>query len=299
MLVLKPIVHETIWGGPRIAALTSADSNKIGHLYSVFCREGISNAILNGPWKGKQLNQVFPEWRVEFGMDKYPYFPLTLAITEANDNLSIQVHPDDAIAKALEHVVRGKRESWCFLQAPSTGYIYNGCLCKSKRERDSFLNAGKYLDMTDRLPVSAGDYVFVEPGTLHSITAGSLVYEIEEGADTTYRFYDFGRVGADGRSRELHIEKASMALDIHKKSSIKHYIGSEWMEEATYMTRRLENRCGYRNESHTVECFTLINGHATCDGVTTSPGMTVMLWPAESVEGVFRLAFVSKLREGV
>lgn len=299
MLVLKPIVHETIWGGPRIAAMTGADSDKIGHLYSVFCREGISNEILNGFWKGKQLNQVFPQWRGEFGMDKYPYFPLTLAITEADDNLSIQVHPDDAVANAVEHLTRGKRESWCFLQAPSAGYIFNGCLCRDGKERSAFLKAGKYLDMADTLPVSAGDYVFVEPGTLHSITAGSLVYEIEEGADTTYRFYDFDRVDADGRPRELHIEKASAALKINKKSDIKHYSGSEWMEEETYMTRRLENICKYKNDGGTVECFTLIEGHMTCDGLLMAPGMTVMLWPAESIEGECGLAFVSKLREGV
>lgn len=299
MLVLKPIVHETIWGGPRIAVMTGADSSKIGHLYSVYCREGISNEILNGPWKGKHLNQVFSQWRVEFGMDKYQYFPLTIAITEADDNLSIQVHPDDVVANTLEHLVRGKRESWVFLQAPSAGYIYNGCLCGSEQEKAAFLKAGKYLDMADKLPVSAGDYVFVEPGTLHSITAGSLVYEIEEGADTTYRFYDFNRVDADGRPRELHVEKASVALNVYKKSCVMQYCDAEWIEEETYMTRRLENSCKYKNESNTVECFTLIDGHANCGGVNAAPGMTVILWPTESVEGVFHLAFVSRLREGV
>ena len=299
MLVLKPIVHETIWGGPRIAAMTGAAGDRIGHLYSVFCRSGISNEILNSPWKGRHLNDVFPLWREQFGMEKYPYFPLTLAITEADDDLSIQVHPDDAAADRMEHMARGKRESWYFLQAPSSGYIYNGCLCGSEQETAGHLRAGRYLDMTDRLKVSAGDYVFVEPGTLHSIAAGSLVYEIEEGADFTYRFYDFDRVGPDGRPRELHVEKASAALNICRKSAVRRYNGTDWMEEETYLTRKLENIERYRNESVTVECVTLIAGHALCDGAALGPGMTALLWPGESVEGACQLAFASKLREGV
>lgn len=299
MLILKPIVHETIWGGPRIAKMTGAESRKIGHLYSVFCREGISNEILFGTWKGKHLNDVFPLWRNEFGMGKYPFFPLTLAITEADENLSIQVHPDDSAANRIEHKARGKRESWYFLEAPSSGSIYNGCLCKDEAMKETLLQEGRYLDMADRLPVSPGDYVFVEPGTIHSITAGSMVYEIEEGADFTYRFYDFDRVGPDGCPRELHIEKASAALDIRKKSSVRRYESTMWIEEETYSTRKLTACSRYENESHTVECLTLIDGDALCGGGKIEPGMTVMLWPSEFAAGDIRLAFVSKLREGV
>ena len=300
MLVLEPIRHDTIWGGPRIARLTGVEGEQIGHLYSVFCREGISNRILNGQWKGMTLNEVFPLWRADFQMEKYGYFPLTLALTEADEHLSIQVHPDDATANALEHLSRGKRESWYFLEPPAGGYIYNGCLCENEAQRDQMLGQGRYLDMTDKLPIQAGDYVFVEPGTLHSIAAGSLVYEIEEGADFTYRFYDFDRVDAEGNRRELHVEKASAALRIHQKSTVRHYRGTDWLEEATYATRKLERVTRYSNDSSTLQCFTLIRGHGMCDGVGLCPGMTVILWPGEEISGAeIDLAFVSKLKEGV
>lgn len=300
MLVLEPICHETIWGGPRIAKLTGVSNKKIGHLYSVFCRDGISNRILNGKWSGMSLNNVFPLWKADFQMEKYEFFPLTLALTEADEHLSIQVHPDDTAANALEHQTRGKRESWYFLEPPTAGYIYNGCRCRNQAEQDQLIREKRYLDMADTLSIKTGDYVFVEPGTLHSISAGSLVYEIEEGADFTYRFYDFERVDEGGNPRELHIEKAAAALRIRQKSVTKRYCGSEWIEEATYATRRLEHVSEYQNESATIECYTLIQGQAVCDGIQLRPGMTVMLWPKESINCPnVRLAFVSKLGEGI
>lgn len=300
MLVLEPICHETIWGGQRVAKLAGLHNTKIGHLYSVFCREDISNRILNGKWKEKTLNEIFPLWKADFQMGKYDFFPLTLALTEADEHLSIQVHPNDAVVNELEHLARGKRESWYFLRPPANGYIYNGCLCRNKEECIQYIREGRYLDMTDILPIKADEYVFVEPGTLHSITAGSLVYEIEEGADFTYRFYDFDRVDTNGNRRELHTEKASVALNIYKKSTTKRYCGMEWMEEETYATRKLEQVTEYQNESTTIQCFTLIQGQVTCDGIPLHPGMTVMLWPRESICGAeIGLAFVSKLKEGM
>lgn len=297
MLVLDTIRHDTIWGGPRIASFANVEGISIGHLYSIYCREGISNRILNGKDIGKSLNDVFPKWKEEFNMGDCSFFPLTLALTEANDNLSIQVHPNDYIANTLEDKARGKRESWYFLEAPRDGYILNGCICCNDEEKKRMLSEEKYLNMADKLYVTVGDYVFVKPGTLHSITAGSLVYEIEEGADFTYRFYDYDRLDAEGKPRELHIDKASITLDINSKSEVKHYHGTEEIVEKTYSTKRLENVDRYQNYSDTLECFTLISGEAKCDDVCVSPGMTVILWPGEVIDNaVITLAFVAKYR---
>lgn len=180
MIVLETIQHETIWGGSKLAKIAGLEKTRIGHLYSVYCREGISNTILNGEWKGEKLNDSFSKWKKEFGMEDYEYFPLTIALTEANENLSIQVHPNDDMANKIEHISKGKRESWYFLQAPFSGSIINGCICETEKQKREMLEEKKYIEMADKLPVCVGDYVFVEPGTLHSLTAGSLVYEIEE-----------------------------------------------------------------------------------------------------------------------
>lgn len=156
---------------------------------------------------------------------------------------------------------------------------------------------GQFMAMADTLPVKVGDYVFVEPGTLHAITAGSLVFEIEEGADFTYRFYDYDRTDAQGNKRELHIEKATKALDIHLKSQVKHYNGQE-IQEKTYSTKLINDAVIYTNESGTLECFTLVRGVLNCDGIEVKPGSTVLLWPGETLNTQqVELAFVSKMQK--
>ena len=297
MLILKRIVHNTIWGGPKISRYTGVDGDSIGHLYSVYCREGISNEVLNGEWKGRYLNEVFPLFRGEFGLSQYDYFPLTLALTEANDNLSIQVHPDDVAASALENKARGKRESWYFIEAPTSGTIINGCTCRDEAEEAQMIARGEFMAMADTLPVQVGDYVFVEPGTLHAITAGSLVFEIEEGADFTYRFYDYGRVDAQGNQRELHVAKATEALRLGLKSEVKHY-NEEEIKEKTYTTKLINDTPAYVNESGTLECFTFVKGALNCEGIEVLPGSTILLWPGEQLDThSVELAFVSKMRE--
>lgn len=298
MLLLKRIIHTTIWGGPKISRLTGVEGDNIGHLYSLYCREGVSNEILNGEWRGRTLNEVFPLFKSEFGMSRYDYFPLTLALTEAHENLSIQVHPNDAAANALEHRARGKRESWYFIDAPTSGTIINGCTCRSAEQGATMIAQGQFMAMADTLPVKVGDYVFVEPGTLHAITAGSLVYEIEEGADFTYRFYDYDRTDADGNKRELHIDKATSALDIDLKSQVRQYANGQEIHEKTYSTKLINATAAYTNESGTLECFTLVQGTLTCDGIEVAPGSTVILWPGETLDAQqVELAFVSKMQK--
>lgn len=300
MLVLKPIRHDTIWGGSRITQLTGVKGDSIGHLYSLYCRNDGSNEILNGCWRGHMLNDVFSEWKKDFGMEGYDFFPLTLALTEADLNLSIQVHPDDEMASEIEHKTRGKRESWYFLEPPSDGKIISGCLCKNNEELNELILQNRYMELIDTLPVSKGDYVFVEPGTIHSITAGSLVYEIEEGADYTYRFYDYDRVDDSGNKRELHTEKALKALHMNQKSFVQHYEDDEEIVEKTYTTRRLVKKYGYENLSETIECFTFIRGRAEVDGIMLTPGMTVLLWPKEKLMNIeIDLAFVAKMRRDI
>lgn len=296
MLILKRIIHSTIWGGPKISKLAGVEGDSIGHLYSLYCREGISNEILNGEWQGRCLNDVFPLFKNEFGLGQFEFFPLTLALTEAHQNLSIQVHPNDKAASELEHKARGKRESWYFIDAPTSGTIINGCTCRDLSQKKTMIEQERFMEMADTLAVEQGDYVFVEPGTLHAITAGSLVYEIEEGSDFTYRFYDYDRTDSQGNKRELHTAKADAALDINLKSVSKKYDGTTEIKEKTYSTKLINNTKVYTNESLDIECFTLVNGSLTCDGIDVPQGATVMLWPGETLDtGNVDLAFVSKI----
>lgn len=286
MIVLEAIPHETIWGGDRLRDYADKKCGKIGHLYSVYCRKDVSNSILNGSYRGKKLNDMFPEIKHRYQMEKYEFFPLTIALVDAAEHLSIQVHPDDRDSQEDNGTATGKRESWYFINGPTAGYIYNGCKCEDKKMLEEQIREKNIVLIADTLEVMSGDYVYVEPGTLHAITGGSFVYEIEEGSDYTYRFFDYGRKDEIGRERELHLDKAMAVLDIDLKSAVKRYEDSPEIREERYSTRRILSMEQYENVSKTLECITLIAGEMICDGIVLKPGMTVILEPGEKLKYV-------------
>ena len=283
MLILKPIAHQTIWGGQTLQKYFSEPYKKIGHMYTLFDDKKNSNVILNGDHKGKSFHEYFVANKKQFGLEKFDYFPLVLAIVEASENLSLQVHPDDEAAREIENAPYGKNESWYFLRAPHSGEIYNGSKIFSHDEIKRLIDAGRTKEISDTLKVEVGDYVFVAAGTLHAITAGALVYEIEENAEYTYRFYDFDRVDGEGKKRPLHVKQALRALKPESKSVAKKYDGA--ITERLYTTELLTSLESYKNNSSTLECLTLIdeNVDIELDGVKINFGMTIVTEPDEKI----------------
>lgn len=284
MLIIKTEVHETIWGGKKLTPYSGTDCEKIGHLYSINCNKNETNTILNGEYKGKTLNDYFTKNKSRFSLDEYEYFPLVIALVEANDNLSIQVHPDDETAPVLNPEIKhGKNESWFFIDAPDTGSIFDGCLCKTPEELQKAIAKGEMETVTDKLPIKKGDYTYIVAGTLHALAKGSLVYEIEENAGCTYRFYDFDRIDKDGKKRPLQIPEAFYSIHLKNKSEIKHYSDTP-IEERRYFTQYFPKISHYKNESKTLQVFTLLSGLYELDGFTITPGMSVILEPGEHID---------------
>ena len=293
MIVLNTVAHETIWGGQRLLPYSIGKHEKIGHLYSLCCEKGLENYILNGSYKGKVFQEYFNDVKEEFGLGRYKEFPLIIALVEAKDNLSIQVHPNDEIAVAEENAQYGKNESWYFLKKPDSGYIFNGCLASSIDEVKQRMENNDLMSVVDHLDVDEGDYVYVEAGTLHALSAGSYLYEIEENSPWTYRMYDYNRTDSKGDKRELHIEKAVKALNVDLKSkAIK--LGGHEQSERRYSIKTLKNAFSYINESDTVECITFIQGKCDIDGITVEPGMTVVLEPGEEILGDIYFAIMAR-----
>lgn len=284
MLILKPIAHPTIWGGKRLTPYSGSDCEKIGHLYSVYHSGSTSNLIMNGNWKGRTLSEYFYENKEKYHLGKYREFPLVIALVDAADDLSIQVHPDDAAAWELEGESHGKNESWYFIEAPETGNIYNGCRCRTVEELRNLTEEGRAEECIDCLPVKKGDYVYISGGTLHSLSAGSFVYEIEENTEITYRLYDFDRLDISGRKRPLQTEQALRCVHPGEKSEICRY-GTEPIRERMYTTQKYENIVGYKNESDTLACITVLSekGKLTEEDISVQMGQTVILEPGESL----------------
>ena len=281
MLILKTIVHETIWGGSKLTPYSGSASTRIGHLYSLISNGEFESEILNGPYAGKLFRHYFEENKARLHLAQYAEFPFLLALVDAADDLSLQVHPNDHAAQQLEHVKRGKNESWYFLHAPQSGRIFNGCRAANSEELAQKVAQGKYDDIIDELPVKPGDYVYVQAGTLHAMSAGSLVYEIEENCNATYRVYDFDRVDKSGQKRPLHTQKALASIDVSLKSQAVPYEGEKC--ERLYATQLFTQQTSYQNNTHTLVCLTFLSGENVLEGFPVRCGVTVVLEPAERI----------------
>ena len=188
-------------------------SDHVGEYWAISAHPNGVSTIKNGRFAGKTLDVLYAEHRELFGNRQEPVFPLLTKILDANDWLSVQVHPDDAYG--LEHEGElGKTECWYIIDAePGTEIIY-GHNAKSKEELRQQIESKDWENLLTKVPVKAGDFFYVPSGTMHAIGAGILVLETQQSSDTTYRVYDFDRKDDQGNLRELHLEKSIDVLNI-------------------------------------------------------------------------------------
>lgn len=284
MQILKPIVHETIWGGSKLTPFSGSDCQKIGHLYSAIDTEEFKSEIISGIDKGKNLHEWFLENRKKYGLEKYLELPILMALVEADDDLSIQVHPDDEMAQKLESKPFGKNESFYTLIAPSVGKMYNGCKASSADNMKQKIADGKIGETLDMMPCAVGDYVYIVGGTLHAATAGSLHFEIEENCEKTYRFWDYDRTDNKGNKRPLQLEKAIACLDVSKKSVARKYDSDKPIEERMYSTRHLIDKQTFTNSGNMFSFAVMLNGNKILDGVRILPGTAILLEENETFD---------------
>ena len=209
---LRASLHETIWGGRRLERdgwkLLPPGDIAIGESWET----EISNVIQNGPYAGKTLGMLVEELGVSLlGKQAFAIFgqrfPLLAKFIDANAQLSVQVHPKDSYAALHEGGKLGKTEFWYILTAEPGARIVYGF--KTPTDRAEVAQAIQNVTL-DRLlheeQVQAGDVIYVPAGTVHAIGSGVMLYELQEYSDVTYRMYDYGRLSASGKPRELHIE---------------------------------------------------------------------------------------------
>lgn len=213
----QPIYKEKIWGGNNLKKYLNKDLNKnskIGESWEVADHFDDTSVIANGSLKETTLNQVLQEYKRDLlGLKpdkKYlKKFPLLIKFIDANDKLSVQVHPDDTYADKNEKCESGKTEMWYIVHAkPNSKLIAGLAPGTTKKKFKKEIENNKLEDVLHYVEVNTGDVLFIPSGRLHSITPGLIINEIQQNSDVTYRIYDWGRNGADGKPRELHIEKS-------------------------------------------------------------------------------------------
>lgn len=225
-LIFEPIYKERIWGGTKLKDFLnkSFEGNQIGESWELSTVANDVSVVSNGEFAGLNLNELIEKYPTQilgaksiekFGLE----FPLLFKFLDAKEDLSIQVHPNDELAKQ-RHNSFGKTEMWFVLQADENGRLVVGFKNKTnEKEYLKHLENKTLVDILNEIPVKKGNAFFLETGTVHAIGAGVLVAEIQQTSDITYRLYDWDRVDANGNSRELHNDLAVEAINYEEANT--------------------------------------------------------------------------------
>ncbi len=208
-LFLEPVCTHNIWGGSRLHNDFGykEEGNDIGECWGISAHPNGDGLVKNGDFAGMRLSQVWKEHPEVFGNIDYDRFPLLVKIIDAKEDLSIQVHPDDSYAKVNENGSFGKTECWYVLDCPENASLVIGHNARTKQELSGMIEEGHWKEFIREIPVKKGDFIQIDPGTVHAIKGGLLILETQQNSDITYRVYDYDRL-SNGKPRELHIHKS-------------------------------------------------------------------------------------------
>ncbi len=210
MFLLSPVFKDYIWGGNRLKKDFGFENEleKTAEAWVLSCHKDGENTVLNGKYKGKLLSEILTPEMKGTNADRFDFFPLLIKLIDAKDNLSLQVHPDNEYALKNENEY-GKTECWYILDCDKNSeLIYGFKEDISSEEFRKAIENDTVLEKVNRVKVKKGDFFFIDSGTLHAIGKGILLAEIQQNSNTTYRVYDYNRLGNDGKPRPLHIDKA-------------------------------------------------------------------------------------------
>ncbi|MBP5307203.1 MAG: class I mannose-6-phosphate isomerase, partial [Paludibacteraceae bacterium] len=225
MTILYPLLfennfHDVVWGGTRLKPFKNLppDDEPVGESWEVSAIPSSASVVRNGPLAGRDLISLTRDYGHlllgssvcrKYGSD----FPLLVKFIDADKDLSVQVHPDDSLARR-RHNCSGKTEMWYVMKAEPGAHIFSGLNQPiSKYEYEKRVEDGSICDVLTRLDVHEGDVFYIPAGRIHAICGGVLLAEIQQSSNITYRIFDYNRPGLDGKPRQLHISEAREAID--------------------------------------------------------------------------------------
>src|SRR6266404_7841675 len=224
-LTFRPIFQERIWGGRKLAELFGKDlpvSKRIGESWEIVDRPEAQSVVTNGPLRDKTLHELWNGNRKEVFSEAGPRrrplpsdrFPLLIKLLDAQDKLSLQVHPTEEVARVLSG--EPKTEFWYVAAADPNAELYVGLRASLTREEfGDAVKQGTVADCVHKVWVKGGDAMFLPAGRFHAVGGGNLLVEIQQNSDTTYRVFDWNRVDDKGKPRQLHVEQALQSIDFN------------------------------------------------------------------------------------
>lgn len=232
-LTFTPWLRTMVWGGSKIETFKGLSAEKpevsgrIGESWEISAVPGHVSVVADGPWADRTLTELMREHGPELvGRKVYARtgdeFPLLIKFIDAKTDLSIQVHPDDVLAARTHPGMKGKTEMWYVVGADPGAHLLSGLNREiTPAEYEARVRDNTITDVLARHEIAPGEVYYLPAGRIHAIGAGAFVAEIQQTSDLTYRIYDYGRLGLDGKPRELHIEQAKEAIDYRVYPSYK------------------------------------------------------------------------------
>ena len=285
IIKLEPVFKNMLWGGRKLETEFGYQipDGPVGECWAISAHPNGDCTIATGEYAGQKLSWLWDNHRELFGGVEGDRFPLLIKIIDAKEDLSIQVHPDNAYAAEHENGSLGKKECWYVLDAEPGQQIIVGQNARSREEFAAMVEAGRWDELVNKVPCKKGDFFQVDAGTVHAIMGGTVVLETQQSSDITYRVYDFDRPQADGTLRELHLDKALDVIDYARQAPA---TGAVELAEGPVTT--LES-----NECYTVEhvrvggtlelenphpyaCVSVIAGAGTVCGISVERGSNLL-----------------------
>lgn len=234
---MKPVFKESIWGGSRLKEEYGyhIPSDHTGECWAISAHPNGDCTIKNGVYAGWKLSRLFAEHKELFGSILAEKFPLIVKIIDAKEDLSIQVHPDEWYAKTMEKESSGKAECWFILDCKKDAQVVLGHHARDKDELKQMIEAGRWKDLIRLRNIKKEDFLQIPPGTVHAIKAGTMLLEIQQNSDITYRLYDYDRFW-NGKKRQLHRRQS---IDVIKCPYIDEIAATKVVEERTYKATKL------------------------------------------------------------
>lgn len=282
MFKLKPSFKDYLWGGTKLRTIYGKDCSldKVAESWELSTHKDGLTIIDSGEYKGETLLSYIEKYGKEVLGSKCTLdkdIPILIKFIDAKDALSIQVHPDNEYALKNENDF-GKTEMWYIIDAePNAKLIYGFKEDITKEQFKNAIESNTLEELVNEVPVQAGDVFFITPGTMHAIGKGIVIAEIQQRSNVTYRIYDFGRVGTDGKPRELRIDKA---LDVTKLEAVKNAKKEYNLNKFDGYEKGNLSKCEYFNvdllnietnitlncDETTFNCITILDGNCNVSG---------------------------------
>lgn len=294
-LVFEPLFMERVWGGRRLETLFGKHlppGIRVGESWELVDREEAQSVVHTGPLRGQTLNELWTNFHEPVFGKKTPMeskrFPLLFKLLDAQERLSVQVHPPARVARALNG--EAKTEMWYVAETYLDADIFAGL--KAGVEREDFeraLREGKVAEKIHHIAMKPGDTFFIPSGRIHAIGAGNVIVEVQQNSDTTYRVFDWNRLGLDGKPRKLHVEESMQSIDFNDiEPSVTEPVGETLVKCDHFEVQKWDLRSAREAfDDGKFAVFTMLGGEVECGGARFKPG-DFFLVPSSQAEPVVK-----------